>query len=339
MRAATEAVFLAMGLREPDAVLSADVLITNDLRGVETHGVSNMLRSYVAGYRDGSLNPRPSVKVERESDTSAIVNGDGGLGLHVAPLAMRMAMDKARSMGMASANVHNVGHMGGAGYHAMLAAEAGMIGLAMSTSGGVRMLPTFGAKPMLGTNPIAWAAPAGEMPPFLFDIGTTQVAGNKTALAKRVGAKMLPGWIARPDGTPIMEEADLPDEFWILPFGGTREQGSHKGYGFASIIDVMGSTLTGVGPGFVYSGSGFHLSAWNIEAFTDLAQFRSDMDGWLRGLVETRPAPGEERVLYPGLSEAEETELRTREGIPYHSEVIEWFRRMEKELGLSFDFR
>ena len=234
VRTAAESVFLAMGLSDANARQAADVLVTNDLRGVETHGVSNMLRSYVAGYRSGELNPNPAVETERESGTTAILNANAGLGVHVAPLAMRMAIDKAATMGVASVNVHNVGHMGGAGYHAMMAAEADMIGLAMSTSGGVRMLPTFGARPMLGTNPIAWAAPAGDMPPFLFDIGTTQIAGNKATLAKRVGAKMLPGWIAAPDGAPIMEEVDLPETYWMLPFGGTREQGSHKGYGFAS---------------------------------------------------------------------------------------------------------
>ena len=165
-----------------------------------------MLRNYVSGYRSGDLNPEPAIETERESGTTAVLNADGGLGVHVAPLAMRMAIDKAARMGVGSVNVHNVGHMGGAGYHAMLAAESEMIGLAMSTSsGGVRMLPTFGARTRLGTNPIACAAPAGDMPPFLFDIGTTQIAGNKATLAKRVGAKMLPGWIAAPDGSPIIE--------------------------------------------------------------------------------------------------------------------------------------
>ena len=338
VRTAAVSVFLAMGLSDANARQAADVLVTNDLRGVETHGVSNMLRSYVAGYRSGELNPNPAVETERESGTTAILNADGGLGTHVAPLAMRMAIEKAAKMGVASVNVHNVGHMGGAGYHAMMAAEADMIGLAMSTSGGVRMLPTFGARPMLGTNPIAWAAPAGNMPPFLFDIGTTQIAGNKATLAKRVGAKMLPGWIAAPDGAPIMEEVDLPETYWMLPFGGTREQGSHKGYGFASAIEIMGNILTGIGPSFINPGSCFHLAAWNIDAFTDVTKFKSDMDIVLGGLKDTRPAPGHDRVLYPGLSEAEETDRRSRSGIPYHVEVVDWFTSIRAELDLDFEF-
>ena len=339
VRAATEAVFLSMGLSGANARQAADVLITNDLRGVETHGVSNTLRNYVSGYRSGDLNPDPAVATERESGTTAILNADGGLGLHVAPLAMRMAIEKAARMGVSSVNVHNVGHMGGAGYHAMLAAQSDMIGLAMSTSGGAgRMLPTFGARPMLGTNPIAWAAPARDMPPFLFDIGTTQIAGNKAILAKRVGAKMLPGWIAAPDGAPIMEEVDLPENYWMLPFGGTREQGSHKGYGFATAIEIMGNILTGIGPSFIHPGSCYHLAAWNIDAFTDVTKFNSDMDTVLKGLKDTKPAPGHDRVLYPGLSEAEETDRRSRYGIPYHVEVVDWFTSIRAELELDFEF-
>jgi len=338
-RDATESIFLKMGLSPEDAALATDVLITNDLRGIETHGVSNMLRDYVAKYRAGDLNPRPKVKVERESQTTAVLNGDGGLGLHIAPGAMDIAVEKADEFGLGAVCVHNVGHMGGSGYHAMRAAEHDMIGVAMTTSGAaLRMVPTFASKPMFGTNPIAYAAPANRMPPFLFDVGTTQIAANKLRLAQRVGATMAPGWIARPDGTPIMEETDLPDEYYLLPLGGTREQGSHKGYGFAAVIDILGSTLTGLGPGFIALTPGYHLMAYKIAAFTDVDKFKADMDVFLEGLAGTPPAPGHERVVYPGLLEAEETQQRLEQGIPYHREVVGWFRQIESELGLHFDF-
>src|SRR5690606_2521018 len=133
-----------------------------------------------------------------------------------------------------------------------------MIGVAMSSSGIPSVLPTFGAVPRLGTNPIAWAAPAATMPPFLLDIGTSQVAQNKLRLARRVGALVEPGWIARTDGSPIMERVPVPDECYLLPLGGTREQGSHKGFGFGSVVDIMCSTLTGIGPGFLALRAGYH---------------------------------------------------------------------------------
>lgn len=193
VRRATEAIFRHVGLSEADAELSADVLITNDLHGVESHGISNMLRSYLAGYREGRLNPTPSFTVTRETLTTAVVDGGGGLGLHVAPKAMDLAIEKAREAGIGAVCVSNVGHMGGTGYHALRATPHDMIGVAMSSSGIPSVLPTFGAAPMLGTNPLAWAAPAATMPPFLLDIGTSQVAQNKLRLARRVGAQVEPG--------------------------------------------------------------------------------------------------------------------------------------------------
>ncbi len=338
VRDATQAIFEAVGLEADDARVATDVLIANDLRGVETHGVSNQLRLYLASYKAGDLVARPKIAVERETMTTAVLDGGGGLGLHVAPYAMQLAIAKAREAGMGAVNVHNVGHMGGAGYHAMLALPHDMIGVAMSTSGRATVLPTWGAEPRLGTNPIAWAVPAATMPAFVFDIGTSQVAVNKMRLAARVGAKIAPGWIAKPDGTPIMDEVDMPAEYHLLPFGGTRELGSHKGYGLGAVVHILGATLSGIGPGFMNASPGFHLMAYRIDAFTDLAKFKSDMDALLRGLIETRPAPGEARVVYAGLLEAEEEAHRRAVGIPYHSEVIEWFRSAEREYGLHFAF-
>jgi LDH2 family malate/lactate/ureidoglycolate dehydrogenase len=208
----------------------------------------------------------------------------------------------------------------------------------MSSSGAPSVLPTFGAVPRFGTNPLAWAAPADTMPPFMIDVGTSQIAQNKLRLARRVNAMVEPAWIARRDGTPIMEPVPVPDEYYLLPMGGTREQGSHKGYGLAAVVDIMCSTLTGLGPGFVSLKPGYHLLAYRIDAFVDAGQFKRDMDTFLRGLTETPPAPGYDRVVYPGLIEAEEEEHRLQEGIPYHVEVIEWFRSIANELKLDFKF-
>jgi len=338
VRAATEQIFRSMGLSESNAILATDVLMFNDLRGVETHGVSNMLRSYVAGYRNKTLNPRGAITTTRETETTAVIDGGGSLGLHVAPRGMDIAVEKAARYGMGAVCVTGVGHMGGTGYHAMRALPHDMIGVAMSSSGRVVMVPTFGAEPRLGTNPIAWAAPAGEMAPFMIDIGTTQIANNKLRLAQRVGAQVEPGWLARMDGSPIMERSNIPDESYMLPMGGVREQGSHKGYGIGAVIDIMCSSLSGIGPGFISLVPGFHLLAYRIDAFIDVGDFKQSMDDFLRGLAATKPAPGHERVVYPGQLEAEEEAVRSVEGIPYHSEVIEWFRSIEGELGLDFSF-
>ncbi len=338
IRAVTEAIFLKMGLDDAGARLCTDVLITNDLRGVETHGVSNMLRRYVREYSEGALNPRPETRIVRETHTTATIDGDRALGLHVAPAAMELAIAKAREHGMGAVSVFNSGHLGGCGYHAMLAANQDMIGHAMTAGGSGQTLPTWGAEPRFGTNPIAYAAPARNQPPFLFDIATTQIAGNKIGLAKRLGANLLPGWIAREDGTPIMEETPVPDTYRMLFAGGTRENGSHKGYGFALMNEIMCNELSGMGPGFLRSTTGGHFfAAYQIEAFTDLEKFKDDMDLLLAGLAATKPAPGHDRVLYAGLSEAEETEQRSKEGIPYHREVTDWFRSIGAELNIPVE--
>ena len=338
IRSATDSVFRKMGLDDKGAAQSTDLLITNDLRAVETHGVSNMLRNYVQGYGAGTINPNPQVKVIRESATTATLDGDGALGIHVGPDAMRLAIEKAEQYGMGAVTMFNSGHLGGCGYHAMLAVEHDMIGVAATGGGGTPyMLPTFGAEPRFNTNPMGWAAPARKMLPFLFDVATTQIANNKIGLAKRVGAKIYPGWIAKPDGTPILEETDVPEDYWMLPFGGTRENGSHKGYGFAAVVDILCNVLNGAGAGFISKQGGHFFGAYKIEAFTDTDKFKDDMDAFLEGLANTPPAPGHERVLYPGLTEGDETEKRKRDGIPYHREVVDWFNSIGAELDLPIN--
>ncbi|MBT4340600.1 MAG: hypothetical protein HOD62_00825, partial [Chloroflexi bacterium] len=166
----------------------------------------------------------------------------------------------------------------------------------------------------------------------------TQVAANKLTLTRRIGSKLEPGWIADIDGSPIMEAVDVPDfgSFNMLPFGGTRENGGHKGYGFAAIADIMSGILSGNGPGFIADRNySFFVMAFNIDAFTDVDEFKADMDRLLTKLANTKPAPGHDRVYYAGLPEHEEAAVRKEKGIPYHKEVVEWFNSMSSELDLG----
>jgi LDH2 family malate/lactate/ureidoglycolate dehydrogenase len=199
-------------------------------------------------------------------------------------------------------------------------------------------VPTFASKPMLGTNPIAIAAPARTEAPMLFDAATSAIAGNKIRLAIRVGSPLLPGWVTDKDGTPIMEEKPVfdRDEYHNAPLGGTREQGSHKGYGLALMAEVLSTVLAGALPTILAPGGGSktHFAAYAIEAFTDPERFKDTMDRLLHTLRTAPPAPGQERVLYPGLSEAEEVAHRRAHGIPLHKEVIAWFAECTREMGL-----
>jgi LDH2 family malate/lactate/ureidoglycolate dehydrogenase len=209
-----------------------------------------------------------------------------------------------------------------------------MIGISM-TAGGVQVTPTFGAEALIGLNPIGVAIPARNEAPFIFDASMSSVAGNKVRLAQRIGRDILPGWVAQADGTPMMEEGPLPDDFLMLPLGGTREIGSHKGFGLGVMVEVLTSVLAGggAGPGR-RGGPAHHMIAYRIDAFTDLDQFKDDMDTYLKRLRTAKTAPGHDRVYYPGLPEHEEEGERLERGIPYHPEVIEWFKGITSELGI-----
>jgi LDH2 family malate/lactate/ureidoglycolate dehydrogenase len=162
---------------------------------------------------------------------------------------------------------------------------------------------------------------------------------TRSKLAKRVGAPLEPAWITDLEGEPIMERVQAPAKYYQLPFGGTRENASHKGYGMMAMIDIMTNTMTGVGAGFLTGGGGQMFVATDIQAFIDLEDYFDWMDKFLDGLKNTRPAKGHDRVLYPGLSEWEETQERTKNGIPYHREVIEWFESYAAEVGVEIDLR
>jgi LDH2 family malate/lactate/ureidoglycolate dehydrogenase len=266
-----------------------------------------------------------------------VIDAERRLGVIVGPRAMRLAITKARAVGVGVVTVYNSGHFGAIGHYALQAAREDMVGVCF-TGAGLSVVPTFAAKPLLGTNPIAIAAPARREAPLLFDAATSAIAGNKIRLAMRVGSPLLPGWVTDKDGTPIMEEKPVfdRDDVYQLPLGGTREQGSHKGYGFALMAEVLSTVLSGALPTMLVPGSGSknHFAAYDIRTFTDLEQFKDTMDRMLETLRTATPAPGAERVLYPGLSEAEEEAHRRAHGIPLHKEVLQWFDECTRELGV-----
>ncbi|MCH2309775.1 MAG: Ldh family oxidoreductase [SAR202 cluster bacterium] len=352
LRETVEAIFSKMGLSKSDIELAADVLIKADMRGVETHGVSNMLRSYVTGYGDGDINPTPNWQITRETPSTANIDGDKGIGIVMAARAMDIAIEKAEKVGMGVVTIHNSRHLGMASYHALRAAEKDMIGMCM-TSCPPSVLPTWGSEPLLGTNPIAVAAPGLKEGPFVFDAAMSAVAGNKLGLARRNETRLLGGWVADSQGNPIMNEVDPPPpgydlsdreggaSSYLLPVGGTRELGSHKGYGFMCVVDILGGIMSGGGYGINPGRPNFghYVAAYNIEAFMDTGEFKETLDEFLTMLKTSKPAPGHDRVMYPGLPEVEEHKLRSEEGIPLHYEVVEWFEDIWAELSIPMNWK
>ena len=257
LRQTVTAIFEHVGLTPEDAAEGADVLTMTDLRGVETHGVSNMLRLYIQDYQAGRLNLATGWEMGRQSPSTAVVDAGRRLGIIIGPKAMRLAIEKAKQVGVGVVAVHNSGHFGAIGHHALLATEHNMVGVCY-TAAGLSVVPTFASKALFGTNPIAIAAPARKEAPVLFDVATSAIAGNKIRLAMRVGAPLLPGWVSDKEGRPLTEDTYVHDrnEFLQLPLGGTREQGSHKGYGLALMAEILSTMLCGAMPSMLDPSSG-----------------------------------------------------------------------------------
>ena len=328
-----------MSVPDEDARIAADVLVSADLRGVDTHGVSNLLRQYVQRYQEGALNPRPEMRVLRESLSAATVDSDNGLGIITTPKAMDIAVAKARQTGVGMVTMTNGKHLGMAAYHAMIPLKYDMIGVCM-TSCPPTVVPTFGSIPRLGTNPIALAAPADKEPPFVFDAATSVIPDNKVHIARRLGVDLLPGWLADDEGRPVMQPIPAPSPHRLLPLGSVRETGSHKGYSLACIVDILCGvlSLSGFGAGRGRGTFAHFVAAFDVEAFADTGEFKAMMDDYMRTLKETPPAPGHDRVLVAGQLEWETEQERRRNGIPLHREVVEWFDQICQELEIPRGF-
>ena len=343
--------FLKLGLSSDHSKNISDVLTYADRRGIDSHGVSNMLRMYVKSFmeakdkkNENGLKIDPDWKIVRDYGAITTLDGDGGLGCARAPYAMKEAIKKAKRFGIGSVTLFNSGHFGAAAYYANMAVEEDMIGLA-TTGGGVGVVPTFSSEKLVGLNPLAFGVPTKDNPPFIFDASMSSVAGNKIELAKRLGVDVMPGWISDKDGVPIMKDSQIPayenpnDKPGILPLGGTREIGSHKGFGLAVILEILcgGLSNNGLGP-FRKKNTAHHFTVYNIEAFGDIGEFKSDIDQYLSKIKTSKPAPGFDEVMYAGLPEDSEEKERASNGIPYHPEVIEWFRAITSELNVEFNF-
>ncbi|AZQ63600.1 Ldh family oxidoreductase [Flammeovirga pectinis] len=341
-------VFLAMGCPEKDAELASNVLLSADLRGVDSHGVARLI-GYVRLWEAGRINPTPKVKIVHETPSTATVDGDAGLGLVVAPQAMQIAIDKAEKVGTGWVSVKNSNHYGIAGYHAMMALEHDMIGISM-TNASPLVSPTFSTERLLGTNPIAMAIPAGEEPPFVADFATTTAANGKLEILQRKEEDAPVGWVQDKEGVSTTNAAALKSGGALLPLGSDRVRSSHKGYCLGSMVDILSSVLSGAGygpwaPPFVSflplpedpvgEGLGHFFGAMRVDGFRPKSEFKSHMDNWIRRFKNADTVEGQERVLIPGDPEREIQHERLTLGIPVLSPVIKDLEEVGSKFKLT----
>ena len=342
-------VFLAMGCSEEDAKLAAKVLVNADIRGIDSHGVAR-LSGYTRLWEAGRINAKPPITIVHETPSTAVVDGGAGLGLVVAPFAMQVAINKAKNVGTGWVSVKNSNHFGIAGYHAMMALENDMIGIAM-TNASALVAPTFSLEKMLGTNPIAVAIPAGNQPPFVADFATTTASNGKLEILQRKNAEAPLGWVQDKDGNETTNANALKEDGAMLPLGGDREHGSHKGYALGSIVDIFSAVLSGASygpwappfPAYINlpanmpgEGLGHFFGAMRIDAFRPAEEFKKHMDNWIERFRQAKPSAGNDQVLIPGDPEREMENERMRNGIPVVDAVVEDLKTIGQKLNVQW---
>jgi L-2-hydroxycarboxylate dehydrogenase (NAD+) len=348
LRSFSEKIFLKMGCSATDASLAAKVLVSADLRGVDSHGVAR-LSGYVRLWEANRINPTPAIKIVHETPSTAVVDGDAGLGLVVGPAAMKIAIKKANDVGTGWVAVKNSNHFGIAGYHALLAVAEDMIGIGM-TNASPLVAPTWSKEQMLGTNPIAVAIPAGEEPPFVADFATTTAANGKLEILQRKNLEAPLGWVQDKDGNDSTDAFAVKKGGALLPLGSDREHGSHKGYCLGSIVDIFSAVLSGASygpwaPPFVSflpmpqnmpgEGLGHFFGAMRVDAFQPKESFKSHMDNWIRRFRQAKPVDGQESVLIPGDPERIMEKERILTGIDLLSPVEKDLIALGEKFGVT----
>jgi L-2-hydroxycarboxylate dehydrogenase (NAD+) len=348
LRQFTHAIFIKIGCPEKQAELATKVLLSADLRGIDSHGIAR-LSGYIRLWEARRINASPDVNITHESPSTAVVDGDCGLGLVVAPRAMEIAIEKARTAGTGWVAVRNSNHFGIAGYHAMMALEHDMIGWAM-TNASPLVSPTFSIERLLGTNPISIAIPADQQPPFVLDMATTTAANGKLEILQRKNKLAPLGWIQTKEGHPSTNPNELKEGGALIPLGSDYEHGSHKGYGLGAMVDILSSVLSGANygpwvPPFVAflqppanpvgEGIGHFLGAMRVDAFRPADEFKRHMDQWISRFRSAQTVVGQERVLIHGDPEREMSQVRRSEGIPLNPKVVEDLQQLARRFEVA----
>lgn len=345
----TVQIFKAMGCPDQEAHTAAAILLCADLRGVDSHGVAR-LSGYVRLWEAKRVNTTPHIKVIHETPSTAVVDGDSGLGLVVAPFAMQLAIEKARKVGTGWVSVQNSNHYGIAAAHAMKALEHDMIGISM-TNASPLVAPTFSTAKMLGTNPICVAAPAGAQPAFVADLATTTAANGKLEILQRKKEEAPLGWVQDKDGNPVTDAGILKEGGALLPLGGDREHGSHKGYALGAVVDIFSALLSGANyapwvppfPAYVPmpakqpgKGIGHFFGAMRVDAFRTVEAYKNDMDDWIEGFRKAATIKGQDKVLIPGDPEREAEADRRKNGIPLLPAVAADLKALGEKMKVPF---
>lgn len=337
-------VFIKLGSPESDAEICADVLISSDLRGIESHGVQR-LKMYYDRILANIQKSTTDIKIIRETETTARLDAGHGMGHVAAYKGMEMAIKKAKKFGTGAVSVGNSTHFGIAGYYSLMAVKEGMIGITC-TNARPSIAPTFGIEPMMGTNPLTIGIPTDEKFPFIFDAATSITQRGKIEVLARTNTPVPKGWVINNNGGLTTDSIKILDDLItgqaaLLPLGGDGEiLGGHKGYGFAATVEILSSALSN-GPFMrdLTLKKGYKLGhfflAINIESFLSLETFKTITGNILRELRNSKRAPGQDRIFTAGEKEFEMELQRNIDGIPVNQPILQDLIIMQEELGLT----
>jgi L-2-hydroxycarboxylate dehydrogenase (NAD+) len=337
-------VLVAAGALPEDAAIAADVLLSADMRGVESHGIIRLFPYYYDRMRAGLINPRPQLRIVNDTTVTLALDGDNGLGHPTAYRAMQACIERASVTGAAVATVRNSNHYGIAGYYAMLALPRDMIGISL-TNASALVAPTHGRTAFLGTNPIAVAAPAGQERPYVLDMATSIVPMGKITVYQRAGLPVPDGWGIDSTGQVTTDPEQIYHGGALMPLGGTDEMRGYKGYGLALLVDILAGVLAGSGfaphvdadSDHQVSRIGHWFAALRVDAFRPLEEFKRDMDALIHQLKDAPKAAGQERIYIHGEKEFERAERSLREGVPILSAVVKRLVEDGERAGIPFD--
>lgn len=344
-------VFKGVGVPAEDAEICAEVLITSDKRGIDSHGIGRLKPIYYDRIKQGIQYPVTNLEIVREGLTTAVIDGHDGMGHVIGKKAMEMAIHKAKEHGMGMVAVRNSTHYGIAGYYALMAAEAGMIGIT-GTNARPSIAPTFGIENMLGTNPLTFGIPTDEDFPFVLDCATSITQRGKIEVYERLGKELPAGWVIGEDGESKTDSHQVLLDLVkgtaaLAPLGGIGEDsGGYKGYGYATVVEILSAALQGGSflkglLGFNQEGGvqpyhlGHFFMAININEFTELETFKKTTGEILRELRSSKKSPDKNRIFTAGEKEHEAWLYRKDKGVPINAPLQKNIKDLIKELNLT----
>ncbi len=335
-----------LGVPEEDARIVGSVLLCADTRGVESHGMHRLGSYYGSRIQKGYMNPLTPYQVISETPTTALIDGGNGLGQVVSHKAMKMCIAKAKASGLAAVTIRNSNHYGIAGYYSMMAMDEGMIGISMTNSQPL-VAPTYGRTAVLGTNPIALAAPSEKKFPYLLDMATSAVAYGKIQVHEKKGEKIPVGWGIDEEGNVTTDPSKIKPggHGALLPLGGMEVTAGYKGYGLALLVEILCSVLSGGsfltqvgGPSRpTPTGVAHFFMCINIEAFRPLIDFERSLDSMIELLKQSPLAVGREEILLAGEKEFNYTKYNFKHGVPLIKQIVDDLKMEGDKIGVPFD--